>query len=72
MADHDLAVEPQPRVDKPGLAVPVRGLVQVHEIHVDLVPRQIAIELGVQVQKRLLQLGQSANPHLGGGKRVHP
>ena len=53
MADDHLAVEPQPGVDEPGLAVAVRRLVEVHEIHVDLAPRQVAIELRVQVQKRL-------------------
>ena len=39
MADDDLAIEPQPRVDKACLAVAMCGLIQVHEIHVDLTPR---------------------------------
>ena len=64
VADDDLAGEPQARVDEARLAVAVRGLVQVHEVHVDRAPRQVAIELRVQMQERLLQRIQPANPHL--------
>ena len=37
------------------LAVAVRGLVQVHEVHVDRGPGQREVGLGVQVQKRFAQ-----------------
>ena len=49
MANHDLARDPHARMDEAGLAVAMRGLVEVHEIHVDGVPRQFAIELRVQM-----------------------
>ena len=72
VADDDLAAEPQPGVQVPGLPVAVGGLVQVHEVHVDLGPRQVAVELRVQVQDRLGQGRQPADPHLGRRERVHP
>ena len=48
------------------------GLVQVHEVHVDLAPRQIPVELGVELQQGFLQLAEGRDPHLGGGEGVHP
>ena len=54
VADDDLARQAQARADEPELPVAVRRLVQVHEVHVDLAPGQIAIELRVQVGQRLL------------------
>ena len=47
--------EPHAGLDEPELAVAVRGLVEVHEVHVDLRPRQLAVELRVQVQERLAE-----------------
>lgn len=40
------------------LAVAVGGLVQVHEVHVDLRPREIAVELCMQVEQGLLEEAQ--------------
>ena len=54
------------------LAVAVRGLVQVHEVHVDLRVRQFDVRLRVEVQHRLLQRAEAVDPHLGGRERVHP
>ena len=42
--------------DEPELAVAVGRLVQVHEVHVDLRPGQLAVELRVQVRHRLAQV----------------
>ena len=72
VADDHLSPLLHPRADEAELAVAVGGLVQVHEVHVDRRPRQVAIELRVQVQKRLLQGGQPGDPHLGGREGVHP
>ena len=47
-------------------------LVEVHEIHVDVVPWNFGIVLGVQVQQRLVQNLQTVNPHLGWRESVHP
>ena len=54
------------------LAVAVGRLVQIHEIHVDLRPRELAVELCVEVQERLLQGGEPGDPHPCRRERVHP
>ena len=54
------------------LAVAVRGLVLVHEVHVDGVVGNFLVELRVQVQKRLAVLAQAGDPALGRGEGVHP
>ncbi len=64
MADDNLAIEPEPGVKEARLAIAVRGLVEVHEIHVNRGPGEIAIELGVEMEKGLAQRRQSADPHL--------
>ena len=72
MPDDHLAVEAQAGVDESRFAVAMCRLVEVHEIHVDLAPGQIAVELCVQVEERLPQSVQSADPHFRGRERVHP
>ena len=53
VADDHLAAQPQPAADEPELAVAVGRLVQVHEVHVDRRPGDVAVELRVQVRERL-------------------
>ena len=72
VADDRLAAAPQAGLDERELAVAVGGLVQVHEVHVDVGPRQVAVVLGVEVDERLAQVGQPADPHLCRRERVHP
>ncbi len=72
VAGDGLPREPQARGHVAELAVAVRRLVQVHEVHVDLGPRQLAVELRVQMEERLLQRAQAGDPHLRGRERVHP
>jgi len=72
VADNDLSRSPKSCVDKSVLPIPVRRLIQVHKIHIDGIPGDIAVELCVQVQKGLLIFQKTTNPHLGGRKRVHP
>ena len=70
---HDrLPAQPHPRLQEPELAVAVRRLVQVHEVHVDLRPRQPAVELRVEMEQRLLQRGEAGDPHSRRRERVHP
>ena len=72
VADDDLARQAHAGVDEPGLAVAVRRLVEVHEVHVDRVPRQLGVELRVQMRERLLQDVEAADPHLRRREGVHP
>ena len=72
VADDRLAGHPEPGLDEPELSIAVRRLVQVHVVHVDLAPRQIAVELGVQVQQRHLERLKTRDPHAGRRERVHP
>ena len=59
-------------MEESGLAVAVGGLVEVHEVHVDGLPREIAVELGVEMEERFFKRGEPAYPHFGWGERVHP
>ena len=70
--DHDRAFEPKPCREEPELAVAMGGLVQVHEVHVDGGPRDLVVELRMQVEERLLEATQAGDPHLGRRERVHP
>ena len=54
------------------LTVAVGGLVEVHEVHVDLVVGDLAVILGREVAVRLLQIDKAVDPHLGGAERVAP
>lgn len=58
--------------DKTELAPAVCGLVEVHKIHVDVGPRNIPVELRMQMHERLLQCAQTRYPHLCRRERVHP
>ncbi len=53
VADDHLALEAQAGGDEPELPVAVGGLVEVHEVHVDVGPRDLAVVLRVEVQERL-------------------
>ena len=58
--------------DEAKLTVAVCCLVQVHEVHIDIVIRKLLIGLCVQVKHGLSKLLQSLDPHLGRGEGVHP
>ena len=65
MADDHLPVQTHPAGDEAELAVAMRRLIEIHEVHVDAGPRQLSTELRVQVQPGLRQGLQPGNPHLG-------
>ena len=70
---HDrLAPQTQPAHHEAEFAVAVRRLIQIHEVHVNLGPGDVAIVLRVKVQKRLPQRGQTGDPVLRRRKCVHP
>nr|BFE71292.1 hypothetical protein GCM10020092_045930 [Actinoplanes digitatis] len=62
---HGFAGHAHPGLYVAELPVAVRGLVEVHEVHVDGRPGQRLVQLGVQVQQRLAQRVQPGDPHLG-------
>ncbi len=70
--DDGRARDPEARRDVRVLPVAVRRLVEVHEVEVDRVPRQLDVRLRVQVQERLAELVEARDPHLRGAERVHP
>ena len=72
VAEHRLALDAHAGLDERELAVAVGGLVQVHEVHVDGRPRQRLVGLGVQVQQRLAERLEPADPHLRRREGVHP
>ncbi len=72
VAGDDRPLQPQPGGHEPELPVAVGGLVEVHEVHVDRRPRDVAMVLGMEVEERLVQALQPGDPHLGRGERVHP
>ena len=72
VAHHHLALQAHARPDEAKLPVAVRRLVGVHEVHVNISPRNVAVELRVQVGQRLLQNLQAVNPHFRRRERVHP
>ena len=69
---HDLAGHAEAGLDVAELAVAVRRLVEVHEVHVDLRPRQRHVGLRVQMEQGFAQRLQAADPHLRGREGVHP
>ena len=72
MADDNLALDAEAGDDVTELTVAVGGLVQVHEVHVDGLPRDFLVVLGGQLQQRLGQHFEAADPHLGRGEGVAP
>src|SRR5215469_4624190 len=55
-ADDNFSTNTHPGQDEAVFAVPVCSLIHVHEVHVNRVPRKIAIELRMQMADRLLEL----------------
>ena len=72
VTDNNLAGNTHAAADMTELDVAVSRLVEVHEVHVDGVPWEVSIILGVEVEQRLLQCLQTLDPHLGGREGVHP
>ena len=72
MSDHDLALDAHAAHDMAVLPVSVRGLVLVHEVHIDRVVRDLLVELCVEVHQRLPVLLQPQDPGLRRRERMHP
>ena len=54
------------------LPVAVGGLVFIHEVHVDAVIGDLAVELGQQMHQGLAEFLQPRDPGLGGREGMHP
>ena len=72
VADDDFAAQTHARADEAELPPAVRGLVQIHKVHIDGIPGNVPVELGVELGEGLLQGHQAGDPHFGRGKGVHP
>ena len=72
VAGDDLARHAQARGDEAVLAVAMGGLVQVHEVHVDLFVGDLQVVLRGKVAVGLLQVGEAVDPHLARGEGVAP
>ena len=55
VSDDDGIVLAHARADETELAATVRGLVEVHEVHVHAVPRNLSIELGMELHEGFVQ-----------------
>ena len=58
--------------DEAELTTAVRSLVQVHKVHINAVPRQGGVELGVELHQRFVEDSQAVNPHFGRGEGMQP
>ena len=66
VAANHLAGYTHASADVAELDVAVSRLVEVHEVHVDGLPRNLGVVLCVEVEEGLLQGLQGLDPHLGG------
>ncbi|CAH0308448.1 hypothetical protein SRABI106_03970 [Rahnella aquatilis] len=58
--------------DEAEFTATVRGLVQVHEVHVHGFPWDFSIELRMELHQRLMQDAQPGNPHFGRREGMQP
>ena len=72
VAYHHFAADAHAGADVAELTVAVGRLVEVHEVHVHRVPRNLLVVLRVEVEQGFLELLQAVYPHLGGREGVHP
>ena len=63
MAGHHAVLLTHAGADEAELAAAVRGLVQVHKVHIDAVPRQGRVELGMELHQRFVEDREAVNPH---------
>src|SRR5450756_1137594 len=54
------------------LSVAVGGLIEIHEVHVDQAPWEIAVELRMEMEEWLREGLKSGDPHSGRREGVHP
>src|SRR5262245_9505441 len=69
---NNLPIESHSAHDESVFTVAVRGLIQIHEIHVNGGPGYIAMMLGVQMEQRLSEKFEAVDPHFGRRKRMTP
>src|SRR5688572_29734769 len=72
MTYYNFPAQPHPGHYKTKFTVSVSTLIQVHKVHVNTLPWDIAIELSVQMKQRFPQYLKATNPHFSWRKSVHP
>ena len=72
VAYNNLARYTHTSTDMTKLNVAMCRLVEVHEVHVDVVPWNFSIVLCMEVEERLLKRLKTLNPHLCRRECVHP
>ena len=65
VANNHLSRNTHTCADVSELDVAVSRLVEVHEVHIYSLPRELCIILCMEVEERLLESLQTLNPHLG-------
>jgi hypothetical protein len=70
--DDNFPLQAHAAANEAELPVAMGRLVEVHEIHVNLRPGQVAVILCMQVDERFAQSAQTGNPHFCRGKGMHP
>ncbi|CCJ96374.1 hypothetical protein BN131_4047 [Cronobacter malonaticus 681] len=72
VARHHAMLQTHTRADEAELAAAVRGLVQVHKVHIDAAPRDLRVELGMELQQRFIKDGKTVDPHLRRREGMQP
>ena len=72
VANNNLARNTHASADMTELDVAVCRLVEVHEVHVDVVPWNFCVVLCMEVEERFLKRLKTLNPHLCWRECVHP
>ena len=69
---NDLTCHTHASTDMSELDITMCRLVEVHEVHVDRIPRKVSIILSVEMKQRLLKSLKALDPHLCRREGVHP
>ena len=72
MPHDDLARDAETSDNVAVFTIAVRGLVEIHEIHVNGLPWNLEMVLGVKLQQWLAQRLEPTDPHLRRREGVHP
>ena len=72
VAGHHAVLLTHAGTDEAKFAAAVGGLVQVHKVHIDAVPRQGRVELGMELHQRFIQDREAIDPHFRRREGMQP